>query len=175
MIVHISQTDGGVSSWFGGSNGHVVTGVQYAVTALHVLSFGIATGGYLALAWSPFLLLQRVRAVFHAGPTTNWWENYLLVAIVLGVGHVCLGLGLWMVDVGFTPIEILFLSAVTVALAGMTTAGVILPGYGVRWMPEGQATPTAFALLGGAVWYVAITIVPPFVLWTMVLARGGAG
>lgn len=173
MIVITAFSYAGHVSYFSRVvTGPLVSAATYAVTIVHLLAFGIATGGYLAVAWSPFLLLVRFRRLFALGPAPDWVTNYLLVATAFGILHVLVGLGVWLVS-GLAPIEVLAASGVGLAVAGMLLAGVLLPQLGYRWVDGRHATTTAMALLGGAIWYVGVTVIPPFVLWAMVLARGG--
>ena len=145
--------------------------VELVATLFHALVFGIATGGYLALAWSPFLLLRRLRRLFEIGPTTEWWTNYLLSATGFGIVHVSLGLFIWFTFDPIAPIIVLTATGTIVALTGMAIAGVILPSMGLQWANENAAMPTAIALLGSAIWYIGVSVIPPFVLWTMTLAQ----
>ncbi|WP_227379467.1 hypothetical protein [Haladaptatus halobius] len=135
-----------------------------------VVLLGLITGGYIAVAWSPFLLLRQLQPLFRVGQTNKWWLNYLFAAAVIGISHVVVyTVGMLLVGRTEAAVEMIFYSGVGVALFGMVVAGIGLPVLGYNWKRGGYMTE--FALLGGAVWYALITIVPPFVLQSLYLAR----
>lgn len=140
------------------------------VAVLYVAILGVLAGIYLAVAWSPFLLLGWLRPLFRVGPTDDWWRNYLLAADLLGVVHVTTyTVGSVLLGDAVGSAELVFYSGLGVAVFGMAVAGVVLPALGRDWKEAGYMTE--FALLGGAVWYAAITTIPPLVLRTLYLAR----
>lgn len=140
--------------------------------ALDLFVLGMAASGYVAAAWSPFLLLRRISSLFRLGPTDQWWINYLLAAVALGMLHVTTYVaGTTLLGDAVTPAEMILYSGVGIALLGMAVAGIVLPALGYRWKQPGFMTD--LLLLGGALWYAAITTVPPVVLRSLSLARPG--
>lgn len=146
--------------------------IEIVGTVLHVLSLGVVVGGYIALVWSPFLLIARLRPLFQLGLTNEWWTNYMIAAVIVGTVHATVYVtGTVLIGGSTSPAALLFYSGIGVGLLGMATAGILLPMLGYEWADADDGFVTALSLLAGSLWYAAITIVPPFVLWTMYLAR----
>lgn len=144
--------------------------LDVVIAVVYVAVLGVLAGMYLAVAWSPFLLLGWLRPLFRVGPTADWRRNYLLAADLLGMVHmITYAIGTVLLGDAVASPEMIFYSGLGVSLFGMAVAGVVLPALGRDWKEGGYMTE--FALLGGAVWYVAITTVPPLVLHTLYFAR----
>lgn len=147
-----------------------MTAAEVVATAFTVVLLVVATGGYVAVAWSPFLLLDRVRPLFGVGPADEWWVNYLFDALALGAVHVVgYVVGMSLLGGVVEPAGMIVYTGIGVAVLAMAVAGVILPAAGADWKRGGYVTE--ITLLGGAVWYAAITVVPPLVLMGLSLAR----
>lgn len=146
-----------------------VATIEILVTAVHVLSIGVVVGGYVAACWSPFLLLDPLGGLFELGPSADPSSNYLLAAVAVGTVHA--GIFLALVLGSIAPVMALFYAGIGTAVCWMAVAGVVFPATGRRWTGEADWFRAGIALCAGALWYALVTIVPPFVLWTMLLAR----
>ena len=146
--------------------------IEIVGTTLYVVLLGIVTGGYVAAAWSPFLLLSSIRPLFRIGPSDDWITNYLIGMTGIGIVHIAVVVaGTLLIGTAFAPLEILFYSGVGVAVFAMAFCGTVLPALGHNWTESEDWFVSSLSLLGGGIWYAGITIIPPFILWTMYLAR----
>lgn len=143
--------------------------VEILGTVIQILSLGVVAGGYIAACWSPFLLVSSLRGLFELGPTTDWSSNYLLASVAVGTTHV--GVLVVLLLVPMAPVMALFYAGLGLAACWMAVAGVALPGTGRHWIGEADWFGAGIELLAGAFWYALVTTIPPFVVWTMVLAR----
>lgn len=146
-----------------------MTVVEILGTVIQVLSLGVVAGGYIAAWWSPFLLVSPLRGLFELGPTTDWSSNYLLAATAVGIAHVGVLVVLLLGPVA--PVMALFYAGLGIAICWMAVAGVVLPATGRHWIDGADWFAAGIRLSAGALWYILVTIVPPFVVWTMLLAR----
>lgn len=135
---------------------------------LGLLALGLFTGAYVAVLWSPFLLLNRLRPLFRVGPTDRWWLNYVVAALLVGVVHATVyAVGRTLLS-GVAVPELLLYAGLGTAVCWMAVAGVGLPSVGRNWKRGGYMTE--LVLLGGAVWYALVTTVPPLFLHSVYLA-----
>lgn len=133
--------------------------VDVLALAVTLLALGLAAGGYVAVLWSPFLLLDQFRPLFHVGPTGSSWLNYAIAAVTVGVVHVtAFALGRALLGSAVTVPGLVLYTGFGVATLWMAVAGVVLPAVGHDWKRSGYVTE--LVLLGGAVWYTLVTTVP---------------
>jgi len=136
--------------------------------AVGLLALGLFTGAYVAVLWSPFLLLTRLRPLFRVGPTDRWWLNYAVAALLAGLVHATVyAVGRALLADLAAP-ELLLYAGLGTAVLWMAVAGVGLPSVGRNWKTGGYMTE--LVLLGGAVWYALVTTVPPLFLHSVYLA-----
>lgn len=144
--------------------------IEVVTTVFSFVLLAAIVGGYVAVAWAPFLLLRRLQPLFRVGPTDQWWVNYLFAALVVGTVHLIAYVGgLFLLGSAVEPAEMALYAGFAIALLWMAVAGVVLPALEYDWKRGGYMTE--LALLGGAVWYVAVTVVPPIVLQGLYLVR----
>ncbi|MFC6990239.1 hypothetical protein ACFQJD_18845 [Haloplanus sp. GCM10025708] len=135
-------------------------------TGVYATLAGALAGVVAAVLWSPFLLSDRLRALFQLGPTDHWGLNYVVACVVVTAVHglvLGVGLALGAGRDGPSIAVILLVSALTIGLVWAVPA-VALPARGYEWDPRGFDAVTHLLLVGGSIWYAAIVTVPMFVL-----------
>jgi len=127
-----------------------------------LLAVFAAVGAGLAALWLPFLISSRVRALFEIGPFGHWVANYGLTFLALATLQVSfLFAALTTAPSDDAVATIVVFTGPLLALACWTVAAFGLPAAGYDWLED--AVVTRLLLFAGAVWYAAVTTVPPFV------------
>lgn len=141
----------------------VVSGVIETVYGFAFLvAVFVAAGLGLAGLWLPFVIFSRLRELFAIGPTGHWAANYAVGFVALATVHVSVlfaALTNAPTDDAVAPIVVF--TGPALALACWAGAAFGLPFAGYDWLEDALATRAI--LFVGAVWYAAVTTVPPFV------------
>ncbi|PSP98743.1 hypothetical protein BRC89_07025 [Halobacteriales archaeon QS_4_70_19] len=137
-----------------------------------LLAVLLVPGLVAALLWSPFLLSDRLCALFRALPPRDGLvASYLPVAVGGALPYV-VG-GLWALSRGppggdavavNALLDVVVGVSVAYVVAGPLVAGVALPRFGRDWDPTGYG-PGTWALLGtGSAWFAVLYGVPLFLM-----------
>jgi hypothetical protein len=143
---------------------------------LDTLALAFVPGLLAAVLWSPILLSDRIRSLFGGlPPARSTVASYLLAATALSIPFVA-GTG---VVFAATSTEGAALSNRLLNLSfGVAIAYVILlplaacvglPRIGLDWDPTDYGLGTWLLLVGAALWYAAVFVVP-LALFAFVLA-----
>lgn len=132
--------------------------VQWAAFAAMLLVPGLV----VTVLWSPFLLSERVRALFdRLPPFESPYPNYVLFALAGSLPYVA-GL-LWAFRAADTG-SVVFTSTLVVSVVYVVAlpigAVLGLPRAGVDWDPTGYGVATWGVLVAGAVWYALLFAAP---------------
>lgn len=130
-----------------------------------------------ALLWSPFLLSDRVRALYRSlPPARSTGLSYLIVTVGLSVPF--LAGTTWAITstaeasggaMANALLTVLFTVSATYVI-GIPVATIEgLPRVGIDWDPTGYEAATWLLLIAGAAWYAALFAVPLFLI-ALVLA-----
>ncbi|MFB6304380.1 MAG: hypothetical protein ABEH47_04380 [Haloferacaceae archaeon] len=156
--------------------------LQYAIDLgwVAVLALLLGPGIVAAALCAPFLVAERVRALFRALPPRDG-VAIPYVAATVGASFPYVGGTLWALSAGADAAGregaamadallgvLLGLSATYVAAVPLL-AGVALPRVGVDWDPAGYGAGTWALLVALGVWYAAVFAFPLF-LFAVVLA-----
>ncbi|MFB6206856.1 MAG: hypothetical protein ABEJ05_10070 [Haloglomus sp.] len=132
----------------------------------------LVPGLVAALLWSPFLLSDRLRALFRELPPRGHpLVSYLLVALGGALPYV--GGGLWALSRGSdagdaaaanTLLDVVVVTSLVYLAVGPLVAGLALPRLGRDWDPTGYG-PGTWALLGaGSAWFAVLFGAPLFLM-----------
>jgi hypothetical protein len=144
-------------------------GELVALTVLLAVAF--LPGLVAAALWSPFLLADRLRALFRLlPPRGRLAPSYLVLAVGGGLPYVVGGLwGLSRDDAGGAAaanalLDVLLTVSLAYVLVGPVLAAAVLPGLGFDWDPTDYGTGTWALLVGGTAWYAVLLSAPLFAM-----------
>lgn len=152
--------------------------VEIGGAAAVALLLGTALGPGLvaALLWSPFLLADRLRALFRTlPPGAGVAGSYLLLAVGGGLPYVAGGL--WALSQSADAGDAAVANALLDVLVGLSLgyvvvapvlAGIVLPALDVDWDPTGYGAGTWALLVAGSGWYAALLSAPLFLMAVVV-------
>ncbi|WP_458205062.1 hypothetical protein [Haladaptatus sp. NG-SE-30] len=144
-------------------------------TGIFLAVVGGLYGGLIAVVWSPFLVVGRLRRLFDSLPPSGWGLNHFLWMPLPAVlwGFLCGSALSLSRDVRpptkASPLYVSGLDGIVVAtgvsiLLWPTLLLYALPAKGFDWYAE-ESTPTTVVLVAGAiVWYLLWLVVPTYVI-----------
>ena len=143
---------------------------------LETLTLVVSPGLVGAVLWSPILLVGRLRSLFsRLPPRGSTAGSYLLVAVglslpfVIGTGVVLATRSTEGAAFSNTLLGMVFGLAIAYVIALPLIAGVGLPRLGLDWDPTDYGVGTWLLLVGAALWYATVFVVP-LALFAIVLA-----
>lgn len=154
--------------------------VDQLVGWLSAVAFLLAPGVVAAVCWTPFLLSERLRALFAAlPPFDSPYVSYVLVSLaaslpfVVGVGAALVGVDTEGPRAGARMANAILDVVVPLSVGyvvGTPLVGVLgLPRVGADWDPTGYGASTWVLLALGGAWYAALFAVP-LTLFALVIA-----
>lgn len=150
------------------------------MSALGTLALLVFPGLVAAVLWSPILLVGRLRALFRRlPPGGSTVGSYLLVAVGLslpfvgGAGAVFATVSAEGAALSNALLNVVLGLTLAYAVVLPAVAGVGLPRFGIDWDPTGYGPGTWAALVGAALWYAAVFVVPlSFFAFVLALPTG---
>lgn len=154
--------------------------VDQLVGWLAAVSFLLAPGVVATVCWTPFLLSERLRALFaELPPFDSPYATYVLVGLaaslpfVVGVGAALVGTDTEGPHAGGrmanAVLNTVFPLSVGYVVATPLIGAFGLPRVGVDWDPTGYGLSTWALLAAGGAWYAAVFAVP-LTLFSLVVA-----
>ena len=144
------------------------------------LSLVFGPGLVAAVLWSPILLSSRIRSLFNRlPPARSTIASYLLVAIALsipfgiGTGIIFTTTSTQGAALSNALLDMAFV--LTIAYVGVLplTSVIGLPRVGIDWDPTNYGLGTWLLLVGAALWYSAVFVVPlAFFAFVLALPTG---
>lgn len=140
-----------------------------------LLAAAFLPGLVAALCWSPFLLSDRLRALFRRlPPGGRAGSTYLLLAVGGGLPYVVVGV--WALSRGAAGdaaaanalLDVLVTVSLAYVLLAPVLAGVVLPGLGCDWDPTDYGAGTWALLVAGSCWYAVLLSAPLFLVAVVV-------
>ncbi|MDY6765537.1 MAG: hypothetical protein SV377_07660 [Halobacteria archaeon] len=136
---------------------------------LSVLLFG--PGLAVAVFWSPFLLVDRLRSLFRTlPPKGSMTVTYPIVMVLLSLPWV-IGTGVAIVLSPLEPVpyanailDVVLPLSIVYVIGLPVLGGFVLPKAGVDWDPKNYDIASWASLIVGGIWYTVFFAVPLFVI-----------